>query len=84
MRSENVQYRLSNEIGADNDGGDVTFYDIRAYTATAITTLGWEEMQKLNEWYNDGLCPACGADINVGEVICDECYAAATYYRATH
>jgi predicted amidophosphoribosyltransferase len=80
MRSEHVHCRLSDDVGADNDGGDVTLYDIRAYTAALITTLDWTEMRKLIEWYTDGTCPVCGEDINAGEVICDSCYDRASRF----
>ena len=73
-------YRLSDDLGVVGDGGDVTLFDIRAYTADFITALGWEEMRKLIEWYTDGICPVCGEDINFGEVVCDDCYDQASRF----
>lgn len=35
-------------------------------------------------WWNDGLCPVCANDINVGEIICESCYDDAKRYRETH
>lgn len=80
MPNSATLHRLSRTQGVENDGGNVTIYDIRAYTAERETTLDQDEIWNLMNWYLDGCCPVCGDEINVGEVICDACYENASRY----
>lgn len=38
-------------------------------------TLTTEQAWAFYHWWNDGLCPVCASDINVGEIVCDSCFA---------
>ena len=46
------------------------------------TILNDEEIWQIIGEFNDGRCPCCWEPINVGETICDDCFARASHYRA--
>ena len=64
------------------DDGKVEIFDRDDGEVAVILTT--EQAWAFYRWWKDGLCPECASDINVGEIVCDDCYDAATRYRKTH
>lgn len=45
-------------------------------------TLTTEQAWTFYRWWNDGICPVCANEINVGEIVCDACFADAQRFPA--
>ena len=85
----NEKHRLSDNLAVRaTDHGSQVFVtvpgdDRRNFRFEPIT-LDDDEMWALIEWFTDGVCPVCGTNINVGEIVCDSCFQEAFRYNATH
>lgn len=66
-------YKLSSDMGAKFDGGNVILYDTRAYSPRRLTVITAEEMAVLLLLYTDGCCPVCLKEIALYDIICDDC-----------
>ena len=71
------QRRIAFELQADYG---VEFFNYE--TSEAVLTLTPEQVEEFLEWHLDGLCPVCRTSINVGEVVCDSCFAKAQRFPA--
>ena len=49
-----------------------------------LITLSQSDLNELINWATDGECQVCRTPVNVGELICDECYEQAKSYRVQH
>lgn len=70
--NENIM-KLSDNIGAEFDGGNVTLYDTSTYSAKRLVIITAEEMTVLLPLYTDGCCPVCLEEIAEYDIICGEC-----------
>lgn len=45
------------------------------------TNLSITDILRIADLFRDGRCPVCDEEINVGEIICDDCYNHAEHHR---
>ena len=73
-----TNYSLRFEV----ENGDVEIID--AANGKRLVKIPSAAVGDLLNVVNDGLCPECGSDINVGQVICGYCLDRAVAYREQH